>query len=295
MIDNLQISNSSKNALMLAINENKLAHSIILYGSNEQQRFDTAKMLAMAIVCVGESKPCHNCLPCKKIAEDIHPDITIINGYEGKSMVKVDTIRELKTKALLYPNDGEKSVFIIHGAEKMNVQAQNALLKIFEEPSNHVCFILTCESTANLITTINSRASTYFLGNETTVAENSEDDNAAVDFAVQLVDCLCNQSELQFIKKTVALHKDKLLFKDVMLQLPKIFRDAIVLKNNSKKLLSNQEQLAQNLANNFTMKQLVDFMQQSQDFIAMFDTAPNHNLFITRLSSRFYSIKTGKN
>lgn len=293
MLNNSQISQSSQSALNLAIKENKLSHSIILHGSNEMQRLSTAKTLAMAMVCLSDNKPCQECLPCKKIIGNIHPDVNIINGYDETSMIKVDAIRQLKSKALVYPNDGDKSVFIIHGAEKMNVQAQNALLKIFEEPAKHVCFILTCESTAALISTINSRATVYFLGNENKETSHGDSNESALAIAVDLVDCLCSNNELAFIKKTSQLHKDKALFKEVVGELPLVFRDAIIVKNSSSLLLGTNEKLAQKLATTFTMKQLVEFMQQSQDFIALFDTVPNHNLFIARLSSRFYSIKAG--
>lgn len=290
VLENLQISQSSNQAISLAINSRTLAHSIILHGASERARFYTAKAIAQAIVCTGEDKPCQMCGACKKIIDNIHPDVTIIDGYASVSAIKVDAIRQLKTKALLFPNDGEKSVFIIHGAHKMNVQAQNALLKIFEEPADHVCFILTCESASTLISTITSRARAYFLGNETKVIEDGEE--TALNVAADLISCLCSNSELAFIKKTAPLHKDKILFKEVVTEFPVIFRDAIIAKNGSSKLMTNETELANRLANTFTIKQLVEFMQQSQDFIALFDKVPNHNLFITRVSSLFYSIKS---
>lgn len=96
-------------------------------------------------------------------------DITFISnakyGVESKTdIVSVDTIRAASADMYMKPYLADKRVFIITDAEKMNAQAQNALLKIFEEPPAYCIIILITQNDNMLLQTIRSRAVTVRFG-----------------------------------------------------------------------------------------------------------------------------------
>lgn len=97
------------------------------------------------------------------------PDITFITnehyGVESKSdIIAADTIRAAAADMYMKPYLADKRVFIVPAAEKMNVQAQNALLKIFEEPPSYCVIILVTQNDNMLLQTIRSRAVTVRFG-----------------------------------------------------------------------------------------------------------------------------------
>ena len=94
--------------------------------------------------------------------------ITVTNEYYGidskSDIVSVDTIRAASADMYMKPYLADKRVFIIPDAEKMNAQAQNALLKIFEEPPSYCVIILITQNDNMLLQTIRSRAITVRFG-----------------------------------------------------------------------------------------------------------------------------------
>jgi len=130
---------------------NRLSHAYIVSGK-------TAETLAMAAVCSGSGeKPCMDCAHCKKSSRGIHPDISVIDKTENKREIIIDQIRGLKRDVIVVPNEAEKKVYIINHAESMNTNAQNAFLRILEEPPSHAVFILRTDTPAKLLPTVRSR------------------------------------------------------------------------------------------------------------------------------------------
>jgi DNA polymerase-3 subunit delta' len=88
----------------------------------------------------------------------IHPDLTIVNPDDAKNpKIAISTIQEMRKSSQMSSNMGGKKVFIINSADKMTIQAQNALLKTLEEPSENTILILTAVSEQTLLPTITSR------------------------------------------------------------------------------------------------------------------------------------------
>jgi len=94
-----------------------------------------------------------------EIAEEITVDSYIIDVLpsEGRKLIQVDDIRALKESVYGSTFKGEKKVYIIPNSEKMTSSAQNAFLKILEEPPREVIFIMLIENTDRLIETVRSR------------------------------------------------------------------------------------------------------------------------------------------
>ena len=288
MFENIAVIPSFKDAVSSAVASGKLSHALIFEGTSAEIRMALAKETAKAILCKSADKPCGNCSACHKADSGSHPDLHIID--KGGAMIKVDEIRDVKEKAKVYPNDGNKSVFIICEAQNMNPQAQNALLKIFEEPASHVSFILTCPSKSSLLDTITSRATSYFTGEEIS-GEISEAEEKAKQLAAELLLSLSSENELQFLKRTAVFQKDKSLFASVLKNMLPIIRDALVLASGGKSSVSGESDLSAKLRSTMTQKKLMLMLEALQELKGTAENAANHNLAITRLSSILYSIK----
>lgn len=143
------------------IKEKRIPHAILIEGDYGNGKHTLAKFISKAIVCGGN--PCDSCNNCHLADINSHPDITIIAPHDGKKSITVDQIRTVREEAIIKPHQAEKRVFVIDGADTMNPQSQNALLKVLEEPPKTVMFILIAESKTALLDTIISRCVTLSL------------------------------------------------------------------------------------------------------------------------------------
>lgn len=143
--------------------ERSLSHAYIVASQSEEARSKAALTIASAAVCSGSGlKPCGTCRDCRKAREGIHPDIIQVaretdDKGKQKREIRVDQVRDMIGQAQIMPNEAEGKAFLIHDAETMNPNAQNALLKLLEEPPKGVVLILSTEAPAMLLPTIRSR------------------------------------------------------------------------------------------------------------------------------------------
>ena len=100
---------------------------------------------------------CGDCPDCKKLALGVHPDLVELKGEKSRGAYSIDQIRDLRKDALIYPNEARKKVYILHDAEKIGEEAQDAFLKILEEPPEFVVFILLCSDESEMLATVLSR------------------------------------------------------------------------------------------------------------------------------------------
>lgn len=134
------------------------SHAYIIWGGRETDRLECAQKLAQAIVCTAQGeRPCMSCCHCVKASRHIHPDIITIDWNPETRTIYVDQIRTLREDAVIMPNEAQKKVYIISHADAMNVSAQNAILKLLEEPPESAGFILVAENSAELLPTVRSR------------------------------------------------------------------------------------------------------------------------------------------
>ena len=140
--ESLQISEPLKKALSSSVNSGRFPHAAILEDEDSERLMDTAKTLAAALVCSGDDKPCGRCINCLKARSDSHPDIKIFEPDPKTNNFKVETVREIRSDAYIVANEADRKVYILKDAQNMLVPAQNALLKVLEEPPEGVCFLL---------------------------------------------------------------------------------------------------------------------------------------------------------
>ncbi len=140
-----------------------IGHAVIISSSSREAALLTARKLAAAAVCLrGYDVPCGVCRGCRKAASGSHPDIIPVvrqtdrNGNLRRELT-VDQVRELAADAQVLPNEAERKVYIIEEAELMNPNAQNAALKLLEEPPATVIFLLCAVNPGLLLETVRSR------------------------------------------------------------------------------------------------------------------------------------------
>lgn len=153
----------AQETLAAFVNGGRFPHALLLEGPEGSGRRTFAREIAAALFCRGEHKPCGSCNQCRKVLERNHPDVEYYGGDGSRRSFHIDTIRQLRQNAWLLPGEAPCRVCVLCGAENMTDQAQNALLKILEEPPEHTVFILTAENRAMLLPTILSRVQTIRL------------------------------------------------------------------------------------------------------------------------------------
>ena len=152
----MEFNTKQKSAFAATVASGRLAHAYIIEGAFGIGKLTFAKHAAKTLLCTGDKKPCGKCASCIKSDGGINPDIHVYGCDDGATF-KIATVRELIKQTHFLPNENEKSVFILNEAHKMTVQAQNALLKVFEEPPKHAVFFILTEKRQALLPTVLSR------------------------------------------------------------------------------------------------------------------------------------------
>jgi DNA polymerase-3 subunit delta' len=152
-----------KEQLLKIIEKNNFPHAIILQGEEGTGKSTVANIIARAAVCSSLKKsPCNKCSDCLKAKLKAHPDIIYPEIPTARS-IGVETIRNIRGQAYILPNEAKFKIYILKSADKMTEQAQNAFLKLQEEPPLSVIFILTCNSADSLLLTLRSRCQIFSL------------------------------------------------------------------------------------------------------------------------------------
>ena len=140
----------------------RIVHAYIFEGPAGAGKKTMSSLFAQAMLCTNpENKPCYACIPCKQYENGNHPDVIWIRRLENKTAIIVDQIRELQSVIKVKPYQAGKRICFIDGAQLMNDQSQNALLKTLEEPPSHTLFFLLADSTSPLKPTILSRCQLF--------------------------------------------------------------------------------------------------------------------------------------
>ena len=142
-----------------AISAGKLAHAYIFEGTAGSGKKTLARGICMLMACREHGdEPCGLCENCIAVAHGTCPDIHMLTVEEGKKTIGVDEVRDFFATASLTPSVLDFKAYIIDKADTLTLQAQNALLKIIEEPPSYTYIFLLCENSEKLLPTVRSRA-----------------------------------------------------------------------------------------------------------------------------------------
>lgn len=145
-----------KARLSAAFDRDRTSHCYLLCGPAGSGKRTLAAIMAAALQCRSHTIPCGQCAQCRKALSGNHPDVITVDDPERK-IVSVELIRQARSDAFIRPNEGKKKVYLIPRAQDMNDNAQNALLKVMEEPPPYGVFLLLTDNAEKLLPTVRSR------------------------------------------------------------------------------------------------------------------------------------------
>ena len=147
-----------KDHFQKAIENHKVSHAYILTGEAGTGRKSITNAFSMALLCEkGGKEPCMVCHSCKQVLSGNHPDLIYVK-HEKPNSIGVDDIREqINDTIMIRPYSSHNKIYVVDEAEKMTVQAQNALLKTIEEPPAYAVLILITTNQEAFLPTILSR------------------------------------------------------------------------------------------------------------------------------------------
>ena len=149
------------NTLIRSVREGRSANAYIFEGDRGLGVMNAALLFTKTLLCLGGDKaPCGECGPCLEANTGVNPDLIRVTKPKDRASIGVEQARDMITAALTKPLYSRRRVTIVEDGELLTPEAQNALLKILEEPPEYAVFIIVCESSESLLETVRSRSVT---------------------------------------------------------------------------------------------------------------------------------------
>ncbi len=309
------ISNEKvKEQLAYLVESKRLPHAIIIEGEEGTGKRTLAKEIALNLFCRGEDKPCLECPQCSKVLKNIHPDYIEYTAENRKDAFHIKKIREIRDDAYISPNEADYKIYVLGNAQSMTVEAQNALLKVLEEPPSYVIFILTITNKAAMLETVLSRSVVISLegadckkGAEYITEKNGDvsydeaykalemwhgnigkaletlSDGRLVKInalAEELAKGVIAENEYELIKITSGFSNDIQLLISALGVLKEIFRDAMFIEN---KALSSNGDTASLLSKRLSRERLIKLIEVCDDTVKLINSRVNTNIIITKI------------
>lgn len=146
--------------LRQAVTADRVVSAYLFCGSPGIGKKSVASVFAASLLCQSprEGNPCHTCASCRLLESGNHPDYITLSVPEDKKSIGVEQVREeIVKEAFIRPFHAGKKVFVIPNSEVLTDDAQNALLKILEEPPLYAVFLLLTPTADRLLQTVLSR------------------------------------------------------------------------------------------------------------------------------------------
>lgn len=271
--------------------ENRFPHAILLEGGNHRELMALAKQIVLTAVCTdAKKKPCTKCSHCKKAKDGNHPDVIAVEEKDKKrKSISVDLMRWVREDAIIKPNEAAKKVYLIPKADTMTREAQNALLKLLEEPPSYAVFILLCSSATAMLSTIRSRTQIYSLEEQPVLTANTSDLAASIALAIAAP----TEADLLFATAPLIKSRDREKFQDVLCGLELILRDCCVTRSGGTTTLSGAAECVDTLCKKISHRRMVQMLEEIQQTRARNDRNLNLALLITCMCSHLRQLAAG--
>jgi len=144
--------------LRAALAHDRLPHALLFAGADGIGKRSLALAFVARLQCEHDgADACGACASCRQIAAASHPDVQLISVTAGKKEIGIDRVRDLKRFMQLQPMRDKAKVAIIDEAHLLTISAQNALLKVLEEPPPRSLLLLVSSNPEALLATVRSR------------------------------------------------------------------------------------------------------------------------------------------
>lgn len=312
-------NNKIKEQLTFLHASNRIPHAIIIEGDEGLGKRTLAREIALNLFCRSDGeRPCRACPQCSKVLKGFHPDVLEYSAESsnGKQAVfKVDTVREIRDDVVMQPNEADYKVYILGNCHCMNASAQNAILKVLEEPPSYAIFILTTTTKSALLETVLSRSVVISLegvdakqGAEYICQKDEAIDysdafnamsvwNGNIGKAIQslsdgklskissvsndMCEALIKENEYELLKACSVLDGDRVTQTNVLAHLKTIFRDALFY--GSTELLSGNEKMAKELASRLNKRKLLSLIDACDSLKNLTLKNANNAIIITKI------------
>lgn len=280
----LKLNDEVKNEISSAFDSGSFPHAVLITGGTPKDRKALALHLAAALECETPGKePCMKCSQCIKAKDGAHPDIIITEGNEKKHSISMDNVKSIRSDAYILPNEGRYEVFVILESSAMAEDAQNALLKVLEEPPKHVRFILTSQSKDDLLETILSRVTNYQIGEADSFSPQLKESKKGIEASLKAAQAIADKNEYRLLLSTASLVKDKNALRTFYFHLSLILRDALTYSEDIQKASGNEKE-ASLIAHRFTKPQIMKMTDTLTELSSDIDKNLNETLMLTRTS-----------
>ena len=142
-------------------------HALTLVGPAGVGKTTLGLDLAAGLLCLAEdsrSRPCRACAACRKVDHGNHPDLHRLAPTGAGGQITIGAARALATDLALLPHEGRWRVCLVEAAHRLNEDAQNALLKLLEEPPAGAVLVLCVDDESAMLETVRSRCARLRLG-----------------------------------------------------------------------------------------------------------------------------------
>ena len=261
--------------LKTLLDAGRCPHALVIDGGTYESRLLCARELAASLL--GETD---------KVMNDIHPDVITVLPEEKKKTLSIEIIRKMRDDAYVIPNESERKVYIIAKAELMLDAAQNALLKILEEPPQYATFILLCDTHSVLLGTVLSRVALFSLG-EDAETENSDAYTEYLDLAKALANGIASGDRFKLLDAVSAFNDknfDKLA--PTLDCLSAIVRDALIISAGGNDLIGGAPDISRELAHALSTERIISVQEGISEIGKAINIYANKNLTLTRLVSK---------
>lgn len=311
--------NAENLKLMQSMRKNQhFPHACLFYGEKGSGRKTLAKYFAMTALCIGNSEkntPCGECRNCRKILHDSHPDLIFVEHSGKKQGFSVDTVRKICHDAIIAPNDDNLKIYVFADCDNINIPAQNTLLKLTEEPPEHVILLFTAEQKNIFLDTMLSRmmqiavnpcsqeeCKTALLAKGKNILDSEKAVNAcggnigkALDWlenedmqeltrqVANFTNAIATRKHYEILKILYFFEKDRQQALEFLKLLNLQFRDALVIKYHSEFLTGCDKTSAQALSSVLTANRAM----QLQDSVRMAYLAIESNVSVKLALSAF--------
>ena len=251
-----------------------LSHALLFTGSGD--RAGLARYAAAAMECTADrGQPCGVCPACRKVGQDIHPDVITVRDPDHKN-IAVDVVRSIRADAYIRPNEGRRKVYLFPDCALLTEQDQNVLLKIVEEGPPYAAFLFCAENPSQVLQTLRSRCV------EVKLRPGSEEDGEPSEAAEALCRAIGSRRRGAVAELAVRLEKKKLDREalSAMLERSRASFAAALLLLYGQQTGEMDREIAPFLAKNLTKTQIMSTIELLQKYHGecAYNVGPGHVL-----------------